>query len=402
MGIQEHQAYKIQLAAYNCSQETFNRILAYVPSRYLFIISREEMKDFEYGTGSCMKVFYNGSDQLIVPDRVLDHVLGDRNVFVPKKLAQHQVILYLKAGQEKPAEHTLTGMRADRRMRRLLAEAGYKPEETEERLGMFEKEYNPSRKQLHYIKTFSDGKIHKFENCAEFDINSAYCSVLIEIFPKAKELLEKAYEERKIHPENKAMFNYFVGMLTRRGHRKTYNYIVQAVTDRLNGFIDSHGGWNNVIYANTDGVIMKLVKGLEYKTSKVLGDFKLEAQGDCYVYRGSNYNVFQIDGKLKGSMLFRARKFTDLSRGLTVEYERQEHKKVSDIDKTKFARWFTAEHIQSIGKEIITEYEKSDKDIRTEVRKDGNENVFLRHKEVFLPEVQEFISRTDRQTGRRP
>lgn len=368
--------FKIQLAAYNCAQELFNRILAYVPSKYLYIVSRTEMKDYEYGTGSCMKVFYNGSDQLIVPDRVLDHALGDHNIFKPKNMAQHQVILYLKAGQEKLAEHTLTGARADKRMRKLLETAGYTKETVEERLNMFQRQYNQAQKQLHYIKTFNDGKVHRFKNCAEFDINSAYCSELIKIFPKAEDLLKQAYEDRKIHPENKAMFNYFVGMLTRRGHRNTYNYIVQEVTKKLNQFIDAHGGWNNVIYANTDGVIMRLIEGYTYNTSKALGDFKLEAQGDCYVYRGSNYNVFQIDGKLKGSMLFSARKFTDLSNGLVVEYERQEHKKASDVDSTKLARWFTAEHIQSIKKEIKDEDSKENL-LQQEIRKDSYQNISI-------------------------
>lgn len=394
--------YKIQLAAYNISSEILNRILSYVPSKYLYIISREEMRELMYGTGNAMKVFYNGSDQLIVPDRVLDHVLGDRNIFKPSRNGSHQVILYVRQGQDVLVQHTLTGCRADRRMRKLLNKAGYSKDDINAQLDKYKSEYNPEQKQLHYLKQFNDGQIHKYTNCAEFDINSAYCSILVTIFPKAKELLNKAYEERKIHPENKAMFNYFVGMLARKGHRETYNYIVQSVTNKLNSFIEAHGGWDYVIYANTDGVIMKLIDNMTYNTSHALGDFKLEVQGDCYTYRGSNYNLFQIGDKLKGNMLYGARKETNLAYGVVTEYTRTEHTKASDLHKDKYARWFTAEEIKQQFKKIVTEeinneQKHSDKKILQQETKQDN-NLQLPKKQIFSAEVYEWYQRYQQNT----
>lgn len=400
--------YKLQLACYNVSDEIFSKIYDYVPKKYFKTVSKAEMNKYQYGAPSKRTVYFNGSDMMVVPDWVLDVVLGEGQTDFPYKSVSHQVILYLKHNMTKRIEHTISGMRANRAMRRLLRKAGYSLDDIEQLLRSHAAIYNNSQKQLHYLRKGTyPGKISKYANCAEFDINSAYCSILIEIFPKARKLLEKAYNERKIRPENKAMFNYFVGMLARTGYRETYNYIVQAVTRKLNDFIEKHGGWDKVVYANTDGVVMMLDESMTYETSHRLGDFKIESQGDCYVYKTDNYWAMQVGDKMVGSLLWQARKSCDLSKNVVVSYDRTEYSKESDLDNSQTVRWVKADNITQHFPGIYEEYkeskknEDSEKNIQDKVRKDGDEDLHIRSRPLFIQEVQEFIARAGRQTRRR-
>ena len=124
-------------------------------------------------------------------------------------------------------------------------------------------------------------------------------------------------EKELMNSNNKAVI---VGMLCKKGFRKTYNWIVQRTTKILYKAMDYTKGLT--IYANTDGyVISDPFNKLE--TTKDLGNFKLEYSGDVFVYQAKNYWLMQCGNELKGSCLRSVRKNIDLSKGQVVNYDRK-------------------------------------------------------------------------------
>ena len=141
-------------------------------------------------------------------------------------------------------------------------------------------------KQYHYYYCADLGKIYTFENCVKYDINGAHAKAVIDLFPKAeKELLELYNKKNEYKAKGdfsnankiKALFNYFVGMLCRKGYRGTYNYIVNSITRKLFDTLEEVNGL--LLYANTDSlVISNPTKKLPHSIE--LGEFKLEAEGN--------------------------------------------------------------------------------------------------------------------------
>ena len=157
----------------------------------------------------------------------------------------------------------------------------------------------------------------------KYDINGAYAKALCDIFPKAKTEIIKIYNERKTKPENKALINYFVGMLCKKNYRKTFNWIVQKVRKKVEEAITYTGGI--LLYANTDGYAVSAPDRI-INTTSLLGDFKLEYTGDIQIYSGKNYWVMQTGESITGTVLYQVRNKIDLRNGVVVDYDRfKEH-----------------------------------------------------------------------------
>jgi hypothetical protein len=104
-----------------------------------------------------------------------------------------------------------------------------------------------------------------------------------------------------------------------KGYRNTYNWIVQTVREKMEEEIADCDGF--LLYANTDGFAIAEAKH-NIETSKVLGEFKLEYEGDMYIFLGTNYWIIQAGDDITGSCLYQARKYINLSEGKSVRYKR--------------------------------------------------------------------------------
>ena len=178
--------------------------------------------------------------------------------------------------------------------------------------------------------TATEDEIRVGQICA-INIQKAYRKMALKYHPdknkdnpeKAKEKFIELHKQRKQKPEIKKWFNYFVGMLTVKGYRKTYNWIVQRTNTKLMELWNKLGGL--VVYGNTDGIILKDPK-TTIPHSSALGEFKLEYHGTVYTYAGKNYWIFQYEnqGKLEttGSLPVSLRDKVDLPKGQVVSYDR--------------------------------------------------------------------------------
>ncbi len=204
----------------------------------------------------------------------------------------------------------------------------YTKKEIEERLSMFEADYDPNLKQMSYRYPGQIGVVYKITDTYKYDINGAHLDALREIFPKADKFFVDLYNKRKENPIYKQYANLFVGTLAQKTDQmrkegrpglreKTYNWIVQRTTKKLIEAIEYLDG--ELIYAQTDGIIIKSPKNLITPT-KELGGFKLEYQGDTYVYWDKNYNLYQTD-KLFGSCFEVVREEINLTKGQVVHYD---------------------------------------------------------------------------------
>lgn len=395
-------AHQFQYKAFKISEEVFDLLKKSVPVKYSKMVSKEEMRGLTFKCEDMKSIFYT-QDTMVARLFHLKRVPEIKD-YIPKEIwdaankmsqkSSYPVILYLDRHLSGVTfQKTYTGSRAYCKMRKYLS-TYYSDAEIEERLSMFE--YDGHVKQIHYLRPVEIGKIYKFTNCSEYDINSAYCSILAnEIFPKAHDLLVSLYAARKEKPENKALFNYFVGMLTRKGHRLTYNYIVKSISDKLGNFIMAHGGYENLIYANTDGAVIKDVDGMIYGGSKELGDFKVETRGDCYLYKGKNYWTIQQNEVLKGSILWQVRNKINLRLGVTVDYEPTLAYKSSELDDSKRVYWYEAQNVKEVVPVTISDTKEVKKEVKKPKIKLDMEAIDIFTKKFNLKETRHEDSKED-------
>lgn len=196
----------------------------------------------------------------------------------------------------------------------------------------YEKTDSSDDKQFHYYYNCKQYEITKLKNCYKYDINGAHAFAVFNLFPKAKEDLQKLYNKKdeykakgNIEESNKikALFNYFVGELCNKGYRNTYNYIIKKVTDVLVQVMKITDG--QLVYANTDGFVVSNPKKL-LPPSNEIGMFKLEGSGDMYVYKDKNYWLLEYTnskGSVEhvGSCKLEVRKYISLANGDIVHYD---------------------------------------------------------------------------------
>ena len=298
-----------ELKKYDVSPFIFEDILNKFQNR-VKIVSNNELENYFKGYDNKKTIYYNGSDCLICQEYIL------RN-YIDEKLSDWKQAIVRKSEGTKGIEDSLSGLRAYTMMMKLLKRF-YTNDELEECFKTHEAEYDEEKAQVHYVIYQEKFKIEKYENCYQYDINSAHAFCLMEIFPKAAKEIERLYIERKEKPINKKILNYFVGFFCRRDHRKTYNWIVQKTTSKLLKAITYCGG--SILYANTDGFIVTNPKN-KLETSKKIGDFKLEYQGDVAIYYDKNYIAVQTD-KIRGNLPLNIRDKIDLFENRVVRYDR--------------------------------------------------------------------------------
>ena len=270
---------------------------------------------------------YNGKDTLICQEYQIYHLCDAKEV--PEHYtAWKQIVVTQNPELQTTVKKDVSGGRAKAQINKVLYKF-YSKEEVDERLHMFEADYDFNLKQVHYNYCMDQGVLAKLPNTYKFDINGAHMDALCEIFPKAKDAFLKMYARRKKYPVLKEYPNKYVGTLAQKTEKmrkqgihgkyeKTYNWIVQRTTRKLLDAIKYVQG--NMVYANTDGVIIQAPTNV-LCTSAKLGDFKLEFSGDTYVYRDKNYILYQTGDKMFGGCLIEVRDQVDLRKGQVVHYD---------------------------------------------------------------------------------
>lgn len=307
-----------ELTRIDVSEDLFYKILEN-NTGLVEIVSEEAIKDAFKGTTNKHYTLYDGVQYLVTTQPEVKEVYPEYDV----KATWRQVIVRLDLSlPENTLRHTITGTRAYLRFTDMLLKY-YTAEEIEECLFAHEAEYDERLIQVHYdMSLFENINIPvKFDNCYKYDINGAHNDALCEIFPKASEAIMQMYNERHDKPLNKAIVNYYCGMLKhRKTHEKTYNWIVQRTTKLLNEGIKFVGG--TLVYANTDGFMVYNPDHL-ITPSKQLGAFKEEFKGTAYVIHSNNYILYQTGDKQFGSAMIVTRKDIDLSKGEFVTYKKK-------------------------------------------------------------------------------
>lgn len=317
------------LSKKSVSTALFDRILLLTGSH---IHRVESLLPYQYGTNDKSDILYDEAHRELIIQESLLYVLLDMEDKIDTNSWRQIIIKEDETKLTDTIEREVTGCYAWMQMSKMLKRY-YTPEELEEAFKTHEAEYDYNKAQKHYmnISVLTD-TVTLHHNCLKYDINGAHLSALVEIFPKAGNKLIEMYKARKQHPEYKKYFNFFVGEMCRRGHRLTYNWIVQRTTARLLEGINYVGG--DLVYVNTDGFAVKnYVRPLPASTE--LGNFKLEHSGDLYTYAGKNYTALQwIDqyGELKtvGSILIQMREHLCLPAGQVIDYKRTVRKVCED------------------------------------------------------------------------
>ena len=270
-----------------------------------------DLQKWSYGYKNRNTIYYN-EEYLICKECVLDYYCD----CITDSTSWKQCKLRKVLNAEKPVQKTITGNYAWNYIIRILNKY-YTAIEIEEIFNNNEADYSEDYKQFHYNLPLEEDELVKYKNCFKYDINGAHCDAIVNLFPKAYDEFIKLYLKRKEIPMYKQLFNFFVGELCRKGHRRTYNWIVQRTTKKLYETMDITKG--TLIYANTDGYIVQRPE-VEINTSKELFDFKLEYSGDVYVYQSNNYILYQCGDNKTGSCRCDVRDDIDLRVGKVFNY----------------------------------------------------------------------------------
>ena len=309
-----------ELKVYNLSEEFFDKVLEYYSD---YVIKTDYFSKYEYG--ECLfkdSVIFDGIKKIVITEQSLFKLLSD-NEKREERADWIQCICYKKHKQQKEIQDGISGGYAWRVLKAKIKKAGkYTNEQFDEKLNKYKCKYDSDKAQYHFqcCDGLKEETIYKYKNCRKYDINGAYAKALTIIFPEAKDLIIGLYNERKQKPENKELINYFVGMFCVKSYRETYNWIVQCVRQLMEKEIEECDGF--LLYANTDGFAISSPRKL-IRTSSALGEFKLEYEGDMYIFLGTNYWIIQAGDDITGSCLYQARHLVDLRQGRAVRYKRK-------------------------------------------------------------------------------
>lgn len=295
---------KVRLAQYRVSAEIFNEILIENSNRIIIA----NIEDYQYGYSNKKKVIYNGNDELICREMYVD--------VKPKEATYRQIIVKKDDSLDSEDYHKeMMGSTAWHRMLKILKK--YYTEK--ELLEIFANNTHEPCKPWHFNPPKLDDAVYKWSNCYKYDINSAYASAYINLFPKAYDDIMALYLGRHENPDNKKILNFFNGMLKRKGFAGTYYWVVNRTKEIMTKTLDEIGGMK--LYVNTDGFIVKNPAKL-IKHSTELGEFKLEYSGDVYTYVDKNYFIIQAGQELKGNCMCMVRDKFDLPNGKVVHYNK--------------------------------------------------------------------------------
>lgn len=336
----------LELIKYNVSEDIFENILDGYKNRIRIV---KDIGNYFGGYKDKKILYFDNNEYLILQEYILAYY---SDIKPSEDAAWKQVIIRKDPSlKSNTVRKDITGLQAWHFIIKKLLKY-YTEEGIEECMKAKECDYSHDFAQLHYSNTDEYDKVCMHLDTYKYDMNGAYAWALAEIFPKAKEEIYSLYAQRKENPIIKSYLNYFTGMLKRRDHERTYNWIVQRVRRKINDAIMYTEGV--LIYANTDGFAVTHPKRL-LQESKELGEFKLEFYGVSYTFTSKNYMIFQTeeDGEKKiiGNIFYNLRKGIDLSKGVVVEYS-----KVLRNDQDIFGESvnrFIAEDVKLVKKEII-------------------------------------------------
>lgn len=189
---------------------------------------------------------------------------------------------------------------------------------------------------LHKLTTVEKGKILRFDDCYYYDINGAYASELMALFPKCAKEFGYMFEHRHDNDDHyKNVINYFIGCMTqnekklkdgkatREIHPETRFYIVDQISKKLVEFARRLGitDISQLLYVNTDGLIA-VSPQVVLPSSSSVGNFKLEYHGTIYTYADdhSAYMQFADTGEIKGNLPLSLRDRVDLTQNKVVSF----------------------------------------------------------------------------------
>lgn len=302
----------MNLKCFDVSDEIFNKILYDFESD---VIEIDELDKNSYYSDRYSIIYVRKTNQIICRAYIL-HNYCDTMLYSGWK----QILLNKVEYTNIKAEDSIDGPRAWNYIMKILL-TKYTRNEVETILTSYQTkpEYE---KQYHYDWPIVSQNVQKQALCVKYDINGAHCDALCEMFPKCKHSFVYMYVKRHSNIIYKKYPNFFVGMLQHYGYSGAYWYIVDRTTKILTAAMDTVGG--QLIYANTDGFCVMEPKA-KLKTSDRLGDFKLEYEGDVYIYTNrirSPYILYQFGDKLVGSCMTEARKDINLKKGIVCHYDR--------------------------------------------------------------------------------
>ena len=294
-------------------EDVFNQILVDYESR-IKLVSKEEFENLSnIGYNENKKtIIYNGTNMFICQSYILTSRVGYINE------SWKQIVCNKSVNINNEWDKGVRGNDAYNEMKKVLV-GGRISEQEWFRILRDGDDHQTAHPLIKWPYFKSREVIVKFSNVKYYDINSAYPSELCKYFPLAANDLEKMYEERKIKPENKKIFNYFVGMLAHKGYWGLWNKIIAGTREKLEQGIDEAGGY--LIYCNTDGFMVQ--DGNDIKCGNKLGEWKLSYEGDIYIYYSEHGVTIQYGDEFTGKMPIELRKDCDFSKGKVVQYERE-------------------------------------------------------------------------------
>lgn len=302
----------IVLKQYQVDTESFYNILEMF-SGHVHLV--DNLEPFYKGYPNKQDILYDGEEKLICLEHILDYATG---MHLKDAAEWKQVVVRANHSPDADIIMTdMTGTMAWNLMIRALKQF-YTLDEIKKCMNYHQCSDARKRIQYHYVYPDEENYVSEHKNCYVYDINGAHADALTIIFPKAKDAIMDMYRRRKKNPQLKAVLNYFVGMMKRKGFPLTYNWVVDRTTAKLYDALDYCDG--TMVYANTDGFIVSNPRRL-LAPSQELGAFKCEYTGKVYTYTDKNYYCIQYGGVTKGSVRNAVRDRIDLRRGRVVHYD---------------------------------------------------------------------------------
>ena len=348
----------VELKLIEVPEKIFDKILEIYPSKIKFV---KDIWSYFCGSPDDKKTIYTDQNEWIVcQEYILDYVsqliFGKDCITGCTNWKQVRVRKVIGLNH---VQQTYNGSYCYNYIIKILSKY-YSLEEIDEIFNSHSAEYDKSLAQYHHYYDCDAGELVEFNNCVKYDINGAHASAVIKLFPKAKDDLLELYSKKdKLKQRGdldgankvKALFNYFVGMLCKKGYRCTYNYIVQSITKQLLDMRHKVGGM--LIYANTDSFCVKNPINV-LKPSTELGEFKLEGFGDMYVYKDTNYWLLEYtdtkgNTEQVGSCKLKVRDRISLKNRKVVHYKVE--REFLGLDKNGRAHY--QENITNIREETI-------------------------------------------------
>ena len=182
-------------------EDIFNQILVDYESRIKLVSKEDFEKLSNIGYNDNKKtIIYNGTNMFICQSYILTSRIGYINE------SWKQIVCNKSVNINNEWDKGVRGNDAYNEMKKVLV-GGRISEQEWFRILRDGDDHQTAHPLIKWPYFKSREVIVKFSNVKYYDINSAYPSELCKYFPLAADDLEKMYEERKIKPENKKIFN---------------------------------------------------------------------------------------------------------------------------------------------------------------------------------------------------